>query len=153
VPRQDDPTGVAEEGSIGSPLTDNLRTLLDSTDVGVLGVRRADGRPHLSHVRHLRDGDRLLFSTEPTRVKAKAVARDGWAVYSVRGPEPPYPGFTVEGPAQVLREGIGGPTRRLFELIFGKAMDPMTDDQVLAMNRVIIELTPTNVYAVTHLQA
>jgi hypothetical protein len=136
-----------------SPLTENLRLFLDDTDVGVLGVKRLDGRVHLSHVRHLCDGDRLLFSTEPTRLKAKSVDREGWAVYAVRGPTPPYPGFTIEGPARVLRDGIAEPTRRLFELIFGREFDPMTDEQVLAMNRVIIELVPTRVYGITHMQA
>jgi PPOX class probable F420-dependent enzyme len=138
---------------LSTPLTSNLRALLDATDVGVLGVQRRDGRPHLSHVRHIRDGDRILFSTESTRLKAKAVERDGWASYAVRGPEPPYPGFTVEGPARVLREGIAEPTMRLFEIIFGAPPAPMTDEQLSAVNRVIIELTPTSVYGIGHLEA
>lgn len=137
---------------MSTPLTDNIKAFLDDTDVGVVGVKRKDGRVHLSHVRHIRNGNRLLFTTEPTRLKARAVERDGWLCYAVHAREAPYAGLTLEGPARVLREGIAEPTRVLFATIFGKAFDPMTDEQVLAMNRVIIEFTPSDVYAAAHLE-
>jgi PPOX class probable F420-dependent enzyme len=136
-------------------LTGNLLTLLEGTDVGVLGVTRKDGRVHQSLVYHLvRDG-KIYISTEPQRVKGRAVVREGRASYAVRGSERPYPAFTVEGPAELRQgDGIGELTSGLFAKILGQPLDePFDDDKVRAMNRAIIELTPERVYAVSHLEA
>jgi len=141
---------------MAGPLTDNLRAFLDDVEVGTLGVVRTDGRPHLSVVYHVRDGDKLYISTEPTRLKGRAIAREGWATYAVRGRERPYPGFTCEGPARLLGpgEGLAEYTTRLFTLIFGQAPDePLTDEAVVAMNRTVIELDPIAVYGVSYLEA
>ncbi len=135
-------------------LTTALVAFLEDTPVGVLGVKRKDGSVHQSLVYHVvRDG-KLYISTEPTRVKGRAIVRDGWASYAVRGDAAPYPAFTVEGPATLLQgDGIADLTSTIFEKIFGEPGDPLTDDQVRAMNRAVIELTPERVYAVSYLEA
>jgi PPOX class probable F420-dependent enzyme len=136
-------------------LTGNLLALLETTDVGVLGVTRKDGSVHQSLVYHLvRDG-KIYVSTEPQRVKGRAVARDGRASYAVRGSERPYPSFTVEGPAELQQgDGIGEITSALFAKIFGQPLDePFDDETVRNMNRAVIEITPERVYGVSHLEA
>jgi len=135
-------------------LTPALAAFLEATPVGVLGVKRKDGTVHQSLVYHLvRDG-KIYISTEPTRLKGRAIVRDGWASYAVRGDAAPYPAFSVEGPATLLQgEGIAELTSAIFLKIFGKAGDPLTDDQVRAMNRAVIELTPEKVYAVSYFEA
>lgn len=137
----------------GEVLSASLLSFLAGVDVGVLGVSRQDGSVHQSLVYHLvRDG-RIYISTEPTRVKGRAVARTGRASYAVRGGEKPYPAFTVEGAAVLLDgEGVGDITSELFAKIFGQPLDePFTDEKVRSMNRVVIELTPEKVYAVSYL--
>lgn len=135
-------------------LTDALVQFLENTPVGVLGIKRKDGSVHQSLVYHVVRDRKLYISTEPTRVKGRAIVRDGWASYAVRGDVAPYPAFTVEGPATLLQgEGIAELTSMIFEKIFGKPGDPLTDDQVRAMNRAVIELTPEKVYAVSYLEA
>ena len=135
-------------------LTPKLVQFLEDTPVGVLGIKRKDGSVHQSLVYHgVRDG-KIYISTEPTRVKGRAILRDGWASYAVRGGTAPYPAFTVEGPATLLQgEGIAELTSIIFEKIFGQPGDPLTDDQVRKMNRAVIELTPEKVYAVSYLEA
>lgn len=134
-----------------TPLTTNMNDLLDATDVGFLTVTRADGTPHSSCVYHLRDGASILISTEAGRLKARSIRRTGRATYSVHGTAKPYPAFSVEGPARILTEDIAGPTSRLFAKILGADPDPVTDDALASLGRVIIELTPDRTYAASHL--
>ncbi len=136
---------------MATPLTPTHLAFLAAHDTGVLAVHRKDGSIHQSAVRHLLDGDTLWMTTESKRLKARAVERDGWASYCVFGPEAPHPALTVEGPARIHRDGIGERTTRLFAQIFGRPVDPMSDEQLAAMDRVLIELTPSRVYAVTYL--
>lgn len=138
--------GVLSDGV----LSDGVRALIDDADVGTLAVVRRDGSPHLSTVYHVRDGDRILVSTESRRLKAKAVARDGRATYCVRGAARPYPSVTLECRAVVRREGIGDITALLFTKIFGRETEPMSDDELAAIDRVVLELTVERVYAVTY---
>lgn len=136
-------------------LSDELLAFLDQADVGVLAVTRKDGSIHQSVVSHIvRDG-RIYISTEPTRVKARAIARAGRASYSVHGDQRPYPSFTVEGPARVLDgEGIGALSTAIFAKISGTpAGEPIADEVIRSMNRVVLELEPQRVYAVTHFDA
>ena len=135
-----------------SALDPSLRDFIATEPSGVLGTRRPDGRPRLTVVRHLLDGDRILISTEATRAKARDVARDGWASYCITGHRAPYPCVTVEGAARIVTEGAGATTTRIFEQMTGNPMeDPLTDDAVAAMGRVVIELTVERAYGATHI--
>lgn len=135
-----------------STLDRTLRAFVDAEPSGVLGTLRPDGRPRLSVVRHLLDGDRILISTEATRAKARDVGRDGFASYCVTGHTAPFPCVTVEGPARIVTEGAGALTTRIFERMSGAPMaDPLSDETVAAMGRVIIELTIERAYGATHI--
>lgn len=135
-------------------LTDNVRAFLDAQPVGVLATRRPYGAVRQSVVYHVRDGDRLLISTESKRAKARDVERDGWASYCVLAHDKPFPSVTVEGSARILTEGIGAPTARLFGLIFGQEPgEPLSDEALAGVDRVILELTIERVYGVSHFEA
>ena len=128
-----------------------LRRFLEDTPVGVLATRRKDGTVRQSVVYHVLDGDRLLISTVSARAKARDVERDGWASYCVMGPQKPYPSVTVEGPARVSTESLGSRTTQIFEHVLGQPPDqPMTDEQVAEMNRVILEIDVERSYGASY---
>ena len=123
-------------------LSASLRSFIAEEPVGVLGTTRADGSVRQSVVYHVLDGDRVLISTESKRAKAHDVQRTGRASYCVLGHEQPFPSVTVEGPARILTEGIGEPTTQIFAKISGATPEKrLTDDDLVAVDRVILELT------------
>jgi PPOX class probable F420-dependent enzyme len=135
-----------------SALDPNLRAFIETEPSGVLGTVRPDGRPRLTVVRHLLEGDRILISTEALRAKARDVRRDGWASYCITGHTAPYPCVTLEGAARIVTEGAGPTTTRIFERMTGAPMaDPLSDEAVAAMGRVVIELTIERAYGATHI--
>jgi PPOX class probable F420-dependent enzyme len=123
-----------------------IEAFIDEIPVGVMGTVRKDGQSRLSTVYYLRDGDRLLISTESKRGKARDVERTGRASLCVQGMAKPFPFVTIEGPATVLRSGIGDITARVFSHALGQPVDPQTDEALAAVDRVIIEITAERTY-------
>ena len=80
-----------------------------------------DGRPRQSVVYYVRDGERLLISTESKRLKARDVRRTGWASLCVLGHEQPHPSAVFSGPAEILTEDIGPATAPIMQRIAGDA--------------------------------
>lgn len=134
-------------------LSDDLRAFLDREPVGVLATIAADGRPRQSLVYFVRDGERLLISTLMDRHESRDVRRTGWASLSVMGHEPPYPSATFSGPAEILTEGIGAPTARIAQRISGAAepAQPMTDDELAALGRVLLAISIDRVGAASYI--
>ena len=134
-------------------LTDPLREFLDANRVGVIATSAADGRPRQSVVYYVRDGERLLISTLAGRAKAKDVGRTGWASLSVRGAKQPYPSATFSGPAEILTEDIGLATAQIGGRIAEtEAPEPMSDEELAEMGRVILAITIERVSASTYLE-
>jgi PPOX class probable F420-dependent enzyme len=136
-------------------LTEELREFLDDHRVGVLATAASDGRPRQSVVYYVRDGDRLLISTESKRHKARDVVRTGWASVSVRGDEQPYPSAVFSGPAEILTEDIGPATASIMQRIAGMAEppEPQGDEALAAIDRVILAITVDRVSAVNYIQS
>jgi PPOX class probable F420-dependent enzyme len=133
-------------------LADHVRAFLESQPVGALATVRSDGTPRQSVVYHVLDGDRLLISTESKRAKARDVARSGRASYCVVAHEAPWPSVTVEGPARILTAGIGAATAKIFAKVTGKEPDdPMSDETLAQIDRVVLELTIEHVYGVSYI--
>jgi hypothetical protein len=101
----------------------------------------------------VRDGERLLISTLMDRQKSRDVRRTGWASLSVMGHEPPYPSATFSGPAEILTEGIAVPTARIAQRISGAAepAQPMTDDELAALGRVLLAISIDRVGAASYI--
>lgn len=134
-----------------SILDEPIRRFLDDAPVGTLATLRPDGRPRHTLVYFVRDGERILLSTEGKRGKARDVERTGWASFCVMGHQKPFPSLTVEGPARVLRGGIGDATARVMQKITGNVPDATpTDEQLAAADRVILEITVDRVYGVSY---
>ena len=64
----------------------------------------------------------------------------------------PFPCVTVEGPARIVSEGAGATTTRIIEAMSGTPMaEPLSDEAVAAMGRVVLEITVERAYGATHL--
>jgi PPOX class probable F420-dependent enzyme len=69
-----------------------------------IGLTRADGRPHVTPVCFILDGDDLAFVLSPGSVKGKCLARDPRSAACVSDERQPYGFVTVEGRARVSAE-------------------------------------------------
>jgi PPOX class probable F420-dependent enzyme len=134
-------------------LTDELREFLDGHRVGVLATQSQDGIPRQSVVYYVRDGDRLLISTESKRLKARDVQRTGWASLCVRGDEQPYPSAVFSGSAEILTADIGPSTAAIMQRIAAlpEAPEPQTDAALAAVDRVILAITVEQVGPVNYI--
>ena len=139
----------------GLVLTDELREFLDANPVGVIATLAPIGRPRQSLVYFVRDDDRLLISTLASRLKARDVTRGGWASLCVMGHAPPYPSAAFSGSASILTQNIGVPTARIAQRMTGteEGPEPMSDESLAAVGRVILAIDVERVSAVTHLSA
>jgi hypothetical protein len=83
------------------------------------------------------------------------VKRAGWASLCVMGHRPPYPSATFSGPAEILTKDIGGPTARIAQRISGAAEppEPMSDDALAEVGRVILAITIERVTAANYIEA
>ena len=100
-------------------LSPQLIDFLDAHRVGVLATVDEGDMPRQSVVYYVRDGQRLLISTESKRLKARDVRRSGWASLCVLGHERPYPSAVFSGPAEILTENIGPATAAIMQRIAG----------------------------------
>jgi PPOX class probable F420-dependent enzyme len=74
------------------------------TKLAHIALTRPDGRPHVTPICFILDGDELAFALSPGSVKAKSLARDRRIALCVSDERQPYSFVTVEGEAQVSAE-------------------------------------------------
>lgn len=134
-------------------LTPDLEAFLDAHLVGVLATQPNRGGVRQSVVYYVRDGDRLLISTEAGRLKATDVRNTGWASLCVLGHERPFPSATFSGPAEILIEQIGPATAAIAQRVLGldEAPEPQTDEALAGVGRVILAMTVERVAAVNYM--
>jgi PPOX class probable F420-dependent enzyme len=84
------------------------------TRLAHVALTRADGRPHVTPVCFILDGDELAFALSPGSVKRKSLARDPRIAVCVSDERQPYSFVTIEGrartsaePEQIRRVGAG----------------------------------------------
>jgi PPOX class probable F420-dependent enzyme len=71
--------------------------VMAGTRTGKLAVTRLDGRPHVTPIWFLLDGDDIVLTTHEDGVKGKALRRDPRAALSVDDQQPPYSFVVIEG--------------------------------------------------------
>ena len=137
-----------------SALAPEIRAFLDAHVTGTLGTTAPGGRVRQSLVYFARDGDRLLITTEAGRLKARDVARTGWASLCVAGGEPPFPSVALAGPASVLTTGIGPATAAVVQRILGatEPPDPQSDEALAGVGRVILAIDVERVGPVSYIE-
>ena len=77
--------------------------VMTGTRTGKLAVSRPDGRPHVTPVWFVLDGDDVVLTTEDSSVKGKALRRDPRAALCVDDQEPPYSFCHDRGRGHVVR--------------------------------------------------
>ncbi|MGK5556665.1 PPOX class F420-dependent oxidoreductase [Actinomadura kijaniata] len=76
----------------------------EGTRTGKLAVTRKDGRPHVTPIWFVLDGDDLLFTTYGRGVKANALKRDPRVSLCVDDQTPPYSYVMIEGEAALTED-------------------------------------------------
>lgn len=74
------------------------------TRLAHIALTRPDGRPHVTPVCFILDGDELAFALSPGSVKGKNLARDRRITICISDEQQPYSFVTIEGEAQVSAE-------------------------------------------------
>jgi PPOX class probable F420-dependent enzyme len=84
------------------------------TRLAHIALTRADGRPHVTPVCFILDGDELAFALSPGSVKANSLARDQRIAVCVSDERQPYGFVAIEGqartsaePDQIKHVGVG----------------------------------------------
>ncbi|MCW6003333.1 PPOX class F420-dependent oxidoreductase [Micromonospora sp. CPCC 205371] len=101
--------GIARSNERKTPMTtmtDNeWRAFVTAgTRLAHIALARADGRPHVTPVCFILDGDELAFALSPGSVKGKSLARDGRVAVCVSDERQPYGFVTMEGHARTSAE-------------------------------------------------
>lgn len=78
--------------------------LMEGTRTGKIASVRADGRPHVTPIWFVMDGDDLVFTTWHTTVKAANIRRDGRVSICVDDQTPPFSFVIVEGIAEIRED-------------------------------------------------
>jgi PPOX class probable F420-dependent enzyme len=74
------------------------------TRLAHVALTRADGRPHVTPVCFILDGDELAFVLSSGSVKSKSLARDGRIAVCVSDERQPYGFVAIEGHARTSAE-------------------------------------------------
>jgi len=123
--------------------------LLEGTRTGKLATTRADGRPHVTPVWFVLNGDDVMWTTGESSLKAKAIRRDGRVCMCVDDQAPPYSYVMVEGTAS-LSDDLEA-LARWATVIGGRYMGPDRAEEFGARNAVpgelLVRITPTHVIA------
>jgi PPOX class probable F420-dependent enzyme len=123
------------------------RFLSEGTRTGSVAIVRADGRPHVTPVWFVLDGDDLLFTTHGTSLKAKAIRRDARVCLCVDDQAPPYSYVMVEGDAALGDEP--GELRRWATAIAARYMGDDEAERYGRRNSVegelLVRVTPRKV--------
>jgi PPOX class probable F420-dependent enzyme len=123
--------------------------LLEGTRTGKVATARADGRPHVTPVWFVLDGEDIVWTTAETSVKAKNIRRDARVSMCVDDQAPRYSYVLVEGTA-TLAEDLDA-LRRWATVIGGRYMGAECAEEFGARNGVpgelLVRIIPTRVLA------
>ena len=123
------------------------------TRTAKLATVSADGRPHVTPVWFVLDGDDLVFTTWHTSVKARSLRRDPRVCVCVDDDRPPYAFVMLEGTATISEDVTE--LRTWATHIGGRYMGDERADEFGARNGVpgelLIRVTPTKIVAEEHI--
>jgi PPOX class probable F420-dependent enzyme len=121
--------------------------LLEGTRTGKLATVRKDGRPHVTPIWFLLDGDDVVLTTQATSAKAHAIRRDARVCLCVDDGVAPYSYVVVEGTATLSDDLVE--LREWASRIGGRYMGADRAEEYGARNgvpgEVLVRITPTKV--------
>jgi PPOX class probable F420-dependent enzyme len=112
--------------------------VMTGTRTGKLAVTRSDGRPHVTPIWFVLDGDDIVLTTGSSGVKGRALRRDPNAAMCVDDQQPPYSFVMIEGRA-TLSDDLGE-LLHWATVLGGRYMGAETAQQFGARNAVPGEL-------------
>jgi PPOX class probable F420-dependent enzyme len=112
--------------------------VMTGTLTGKLALTRPDGRPHVTPVWFVLDGDDIVLTTGRNSVKGRALQRDPSAALCVDYQEPPYHFVMIEG--RVALSDDPGELVRWATAIRRRYMGPENAEQIGARAAVPGEL-------------
>lgn len=127
------------------------QTFLESgTRTAHVALMRDDGRPHVTPVWFVLDGDDVVFVTKVHSLKGRTLADGDAVAVSVDEPHPPYAFVMIEGTVTLSRDPDelqrwAGPIARRY------ATDvPATAQRISRPGELLVRVTPTSTVAVTY---
>ncbi len=94
--------------------------VMTGTRTGKLAVVRADGRPHVTPIWFVLDGDDVILTTHESSIKGKALRRDPRAALCVDDQQPPFSFVLLEGTVTISEDL--GEVRRWSAVLGGRYM-------------------------------
>jgi PPOX class probable F420-dependent enzyme len=123
--------------------------VMAGTLTGKLAVTRADGRPHVTPIWFVLDGDDVMLNTGTDSIKGKALRRDPRVCLSVDDQLPPYSFVVIDGVAEISEDM--GELRRWAAAIGGRYMGADRAQEFGVRNAVpgelLVRIRPTSVIA------
>jgi PPOX class probable F420-dependent enzyme len=123
--------------------------LTQGTRTGKLGYLSSSGRPLVTPIWFILEGDSLVFNTGAATAKGRALARDPRATLCVDLEEPPYAFVQVQGeaelsedPAELLRTATAIATRSM-----GAEQAEQFGRRNAVPGELVVRLRPTRVLA------
>lgn len=111
---------------------------MTGTRTGKLAVTRADGRPHVTPVWFVLDGEDIMLTTYGPGVKGRVLRRDPRVSLCVDDQQPPYSFVVIQGEATITEDP--GQLRRWATVIGGRYMGAERAEEYGARNSVPGEL-------------
>ncbi len=93
----------------------------------VITTVRKSGQPSSSIVAYARDGDTLVVSTTAPTLKVRTLERNPMVTITVFNDAAPFNFVTIEGHAEIEREGLEPATHLVFENIKGSGFTEPED--------------------------
>ncbi|MET8014440.1 PPOX class F420-dependent oxidoreductase [Streptomyces sp. NPDC005271] len=130
---------------MATALSENIKRLLDTPVLVVLGTIQPDGSPQMSPVWVKRDGDELLISTTMGRRKQKNIARDPRVSVLVQSPDDPYQYAEIRGTATYTTEGAQQLIDELSLKYTGKKYAEFNPASAQDSERIVVRITPRKI--------
>lgn len=123
--------------------------LSQSRRTGKVGVVRSDGRPHVTPVWFILDGEDVVFTTWHESIKARHLKRDPRICLCVDEETPPYSFVMVEGTAEISRnpDQLFFYARRIAGRYIGEDQADAYGKRNSVEGELLVRITPTHIVA------
>jgi PPOX class probable F420-dependent enzyme len=121
--------------------------LMEQVRTAKLATVRKDGRPHVTPVWFVLDGDTLVFTTWHTSIKAVNIRRDGRVCLCVDDEKPPFSYIQIEGTAVMSAdsEALSYWSTRIAARYMGEGLAEAYGKRNSVEGELLVRVTPTKV--------